>query len=43
MKVFDTIVSTCCQAEVDDTDIDICPECLEHCDFETIKLEKNDL
>jgi hypothetical protein len=26
--------STCCGAETDFTEIDICPECLEHCDFE---------
>jgi hypothetical protein len=26
--------STCCGAETDMTEIDICPECLEHCDFE---------
>jgi hypothetical protein len=27
-------LSTCCGAETDMTEIDICPECLEHCDFE---------
>ena len=26
--------STCCGAETDMTEIGICPECLEHCDFE---------
>ena len=26
--------STCCGAETDFTEIRICPECLEHCDFE---------
>lgn len=26
--------STCCGAETDMTEIDICPDCLEHCDFE---------
>jgi hypothetical protein len=26
--------STCCGAETDMTEIDICPECLEHCDWE---------
>ena len=26
--------STCCGAETDFTEIDICPECLEHCDWE---------
>jgi hypothetical protein len=27
-------LSTCCGAETDFTEIDICPECLEHCDFQ---------
>ena len=27
-------LSTCCGAETDMTEIDICPECLEHCDWE---------
>jgi hypothetical protein len=27
-------VSTCCQAEAENEDYEICPECLEHCDFE---------
>jgi hypothetical protein len=26
--------STCCGAETDFTEIDICPDCLEHCDWE---------
>jgi hypothetical protein len=26
--------STCCGAETDMEEIGICPECLEHCDFE---------
>ena len=26
--------STCCGAYTDMSEIDICPECLEHCDFE---------
>jgi hypothetical protein len=26
--------STCCGAYTDMDEIDICPECLEHCDFE---------
>ena len=26
--------STCCGAETDMTEIGICPECLEHCDWE---------
>ena len=28
------MLSTCCGAETDMTEIGICPECLEHCDFE---------
>ena len=28
------MLSTCCGAETDLTEIGICPECLEHCDFE---------
>ena len=27
------IHSECCQVEVEETDIDICPACLEHCTF----------
>jgi hypothetical protein len=27
-------LSTCCGAETDMDEIGICPECLEHCDFE---------
>jgi hypothetical protein len=30
-------ITTCCGAETDYTEIGICPECLEHCDFETIE------
>jgi hypothetical protein len=30
-------ITTCCGAETDFTEIGICPECLEHCDFETIE------
>ena len=26
--------SICCGAYTDFTEIDICPECLEHCDFD---------
>ena len=26
--------STCCGAETTMSEIDICPECLEHCDFD---------
>ena len=28
------MISTCCQAETEYTEIGICPECQEHCDFE---------
>ena len=34
--------STCCGAETDMTEIDICPECLEHCDWEEEEEEPND-
>ena len=27
-------ISTCCGCETDMTEIGICPECLEHCDWE---------
>ncbi len=27
-------ISTCCGAYTDMEEIDICPECLEHCDWE---------
>jgi hypothetical protein len=27
-------ISTCCGAETDMEEIGICPECMEHCDFE---------
>ena len=30
-------LSTCCGAETEYEDYGICPECLEHCDFETIE------
>ena len=26
--------STCCNAHTNFTEIDICPDCLEHCDWE---------
>ena len=29
--------STCCGAETDMEEVGICPECLEHCDFEEDK------
>jgi hypothetical protein len=28
--------STCCGAETDMTEMGICPDCLEHCDWEEI-------
>lgn len=30
-------LSTCCGAETDMEEIGICPDCLEHCEFETIE------
>ena len=27
-------ISTCCGAETDMTEMGICPDCLEHCDWE---------
>ena len=30
-------ITTCRGAETNFTEIGICPECLEHCDFETIE------
>lgn len=27
-------ISTCCGAETDMPEVDICPECMEHCDWE---------
>ena len=27
-------ISTCCGAETNMPEIDICPDCLEHCDWE---------
>lgn len=30
-------ITTCCGAETNFIEIGICPECLEHCDFETIE------
>jgi hypothetical protein len=32
--------STCCGAETDMEEIGICPECLEHCDFEEAEEEE---
>ena len=29
-------LSTCCGAETDMTEIGICPDCLEHCDWEDL-------
>ena len=33
-------ISTCCQAETTMPEIGICPECLEHCDWEEIDEEE---
>jgi hypothetical protein len=33
-------LSTCCGAETDMEEVGICPECLEHCDFEEDKEEE---
>ena len=30
------LISTCCGAYTDYPEIDICPECHEHCDWEVI-------
>ena len=27
------LTSDCCGAESSNTDVDICPDCLEHCEF----------
>lgn len=35
--------STCCGAETDMTEIDICPECLEHCDWEDEEEDEEEL
>jgi hypothetical protein len=34
--------STCCGAETDFTEIDICPDCLEHCDWEDEEEDKEE-
>ena len=36
------LVSTCCGAETEYPEIDICPECLEHCDFEELDEDELD-
>lgn len=33
--------STCCGAETNFTEIGICPECMEHCDWEQDELEED--
>jgi hypothetical protein len=33
-------LSTCCGAYTDMWEIDICPDCLEHCDWEEIDEEE---
>jgi hypothetical protein len=36
-------LSTCCGAETDMTEIDICPDCLEHCDWEEEEEDEEEL
>jgi hypothetical protein len=36
-------VSNCCGADIVDEDIDICPACGEHCEFETLVEDNYDL
>lgn len=35
--------STCCGAETNFTEIDICPDCLEHCDWEDEEEDEEEL
>jgi hypothetical protein len=30
-------VSNCCGTECNETDLGLCPSCLEHCDFEEVE------
>ena len=34
------ITSNCCGAPITNTDYDICPDCLEHCEFEEFEEEE---
>ena len=35
-------ISTCCGAETSFTEIGICPDCLEHCEFEQINEDEEE-
>ena len=35
--------STCCGAHTNFTEMDICPDCLEHCDFEDNEEEEDEV
>ena len=35
--------STCCGAHTNFTEMDICPDCLEHCDFEDDDEEEDEI
>jgi hypothetical protein len=35
--------STCCGAHTNFTEMDICPDCLEHCDFEDDEEEEEEV
>jgi hypothetical protein len=35
--------STCCGAHTNFTEMDICPDCLEHCDFEDDDEEEDEV
>lgn len=35
--------STCCGAHTNFTEMDICPDCLEHCDFEDDEEEEDEI
>jgi hypothetical protein len=36
-------ISTCCGAETDMDEIGICPECMEHCDWEDEKEDEEEI
>jgi len=36
-------ISTCCGAETDMNEIGICPECLEHCDWEDLEEDEEEI
>lgn len=35
-------ISTCCGAATDFTEIGLCPDCLEHCEFEEINEDEEE-